>query len=41
MIDKCDPEIATWSQNGDNFVIKNLEKFASVSFLVSMQGLLQ
>jgi len=33
MIDRCDPEVATWSANGDNFVIKNLEKFASVSFL--------
>lgn len=29
MIEKCDPEIATWSENGDNFVVKNVEKFAS------------
>jgi len=29
MIDKCDPEIATWSTTGDNFVVKNVEKFAS------------
>jgi len=32
MIDRCDPEIATWSASGDNFVVKNVEKFAS-SFL--------
>ena len=30
MIDKCDPIIATWSTAGDNFVVKNVEKFASV-----------
>lgn len=30
MIDKCDPEVATWSESGDNFVVKNVEKFASV-----------
>jgi len=29
MIDRCDPEIATWSMAGDNFVVKNIEKFAS------------
>ena len=29
MIDRCDPEIATWSVSGDNFVVKNVEKFAS------------
>lgn len=29
MIEKCDPDIATWSPNGDNFVVKNVEKFAS------------
>mmetsp|Transcript_13081 Transcript_13081/g.27088 ORF Transcript_13081/g.27088 Transcript_13081/m.27088 type:complete len:316 (+) Transcript_13081:24-971(+) len=29
MIDRCDPEIATWSASGDNFVVKNVEKFAS------------
>jgi len=29
MIDRCDPEIATWSATGDNFVVKNVEKFAS------------
>jgi hypothetical protein len=29
MIDRCDPEIATWSESGDNFVVKNVEKFAS------------
>ena len=31
MIDRCDPTIATWSTAGDNFVVKNVEKFASVS----------
>ncbi len=29
MIDRCDPDIATWSATGDNFVVKNVEKFAS------------
>jgi hypothetical protein len=29
MIDRCDQEIATWSATGDNFVVKNVEKFAS------------
>lgn len=29
MIDRCDNEIAMWSENGDNFVVKNVEKFAS------------
>jgi hypothetical protein len=29
MIEKCDQEIATWSDSGDNFVVKNVEKFAS------------
>ena len=29
MIEKCDQEVATWSENGDNFVVKNVEKFAS------------
>ena len=32
MIDRCDASIATWSSAGDNFVVKNVEKFASVSF---------
>ena len=31
MIDKCDSSIATWSESGDNFVVKNIEKFAGVS----------
>jgi hypothetical protein len=31
MIDKCDSDIATWSEAGDNFVVKNIEKFATVS----------
>eukprot|EP00934_Nitzschia_sp_Nitz4_P002576 Nitzschia sp. Nitz4//scaffold225_size51843//38194//39676//NITZ4_006902-RA/size51843-snap-gene-0.4-mRNA-1//1//CDS//3329542696//2566//frame0 len=30
MIDRCDPAVATWSAEGDNFVVKNVEKFASV-----------
>ena len=29
MIDRCEQEIATWSATGDNFVVKNVEKFAS------------
>jgi len=29
MIDRCDGDIATWSLTGDNFVVKNVEKFAS------------
>lgn len=29
MIDRCDPTVATWSPAGDNFVVKNVEKFAS------------
>lgn len=29
MIEKCDTDVATWSENGDNFVVKNVEKFAS------------
>jgi|AntRauTorckE5430_2_1112549.scaffolds.fasta_scaffold03762_1 hypothetical protein len=29
MIEKCDQDVATWSANGDNFVVKHVEKFAS------------
>jgi len=29
MIEKCDSEIASWSENGENFVVKNVEKFAT------------
>mmetsp|Transcript_27015 Transcript_27015/g.47695 ORF Transcript_27015/g.47695 Transcript_27015/m.47695 type:complete len:422 (-) Transcript_27015:1004-2269(-) len=29
MIDRCDPEIATWSATGDNFVVKNVDKFSN------------
>jgi len=29
MIDRCEATIATWSDAGDNFVVKNVEKFAS------------
>lgn len=28
MIEKSDPEIATWSEAGDNFVVKNVDQFA-------------
>eukprot|EP00565_Helicotheca_tamesis_P008674 CAMPEP_0185731676 /NCGR_PEP_ID=MMETSP1171-20130828/13719_1 /TAXON_ID=374046 /ORGANISM="Helicotheca tamensis, Strain CCMP826" /LENGTH=404 /DNA_ID=CAMNT_0028400991 /DNA_START=189 /DNA_END=1403 /DNA_ORIENTATION=+ len=28
MIDRCDSMIASWSENGDNFVVKNVERFA-------------
>jgi hypothetical protein len=34
MIDRCDDEIATWSESGENFVVKNVEKFACVSALL-------
>ena len=36
MIEKCDTEIASWSESGDNFVVKNVEKFATVSFLFAV-----
>ena len=39
MIDRCDPEVATWSANGDNFVVKNVEKFATVSLVLVMPSL--
>jgi hypothetical protein len=29
MIDRCDPEIASWSETGENFVVKNVDKFAN------------
>jgi len=29
MIDTCDPAIASWSEEGDTFVVKDTEKFAS------------
>ena len=29
MIDTCDPIIATWSEDGTAFVVKDPEKFAS------------
>ena len=29
MIDTCDPSIATWSEDGLAFVVKDTEKFAS------------
>lgn len=31
MIDKCDPEVACWSEGGDNFIVKDVDKFSSVS----------
>jgi hypothetical protein len=36
MIDRCDDEIATWSESGENFVVKNVEKFAGVSAPVTI-----
>jgi HSF-type DNA-binding len=30
MMDRCDPEIATWSISGDNFVVKDVEKFSTL-----------
>jgi len=29
MIDRCDPSVATWASNGDSFVVKNVDRFAS------------
>jgi HSF-type DNA-binding len=29
MIDTCDPLVATWSDDGTAFVVKDTEKFAS------------
>ena len=29
MIGRCDPEITTWCEDGNSFMIKNVEKFAS------------
>ena len=29
MIDTCDPSVATWSEDGTAFVVKDTEKFAS------------
>ena len=31
MIDKCDPDVACWSESGDNFIVKDVDKFSSVS----------
>jgi hypothetical protein len=31
MIDRCPSDIACWSESGENFVVKNVEKFATVS----------
>ena len=30
MIDRCDDEIAGWSEQGDSFVVKNVDRFAAV-----------
>jgi len=30
MINTCDSTIATWSDSGDNFVVKNVDQFAAV-----------
>jgi hypothetical protein len=34
MIDQCDDEIAGWSEKGDSFVVKDLDRFASVRPLI-------
>jgi len=31
MIQSCDQSIATWSEAGDNFIVKDPDKFAQVS----------
>lgn len=31
MIDRCDSDVASWSESGDNFVVKDVDKFSSVS----------
>lgn len=31
MIDRCDSQVASWSESGDNFVVKDVEKFSCVS----------
>ena len=31
MIDQCDDNIAGWSDQGDSFVVKNVDQFAAVS----------
>jgi hypothetical protein len=31
MIDKCDQDVACWSESGDNFVVKDVDKFSCVS----------
>lgn len=31
MIDRCDDNIAGWSDQGDSFVVKNVDQFAAVS----------
>jgi len=35
MIEKCDQDVACWSETGDNFVVKNLEEFAKVSNIMN------
>jgi len=30
MVDSCDPKIATWSEDGETFIVKNPDSFASV-----------
>jgi HSF-type DNA-binding len=29
MIDRCDKEMATWSDSGDSFIIKDVDSFAT------------
>jgi len=36
MIEKCDQDVACWSESGDNFVVKNLEEFSKVSNIMKL-----
>ena len=40
MMEKCDPEIATWSESGDSFVVKSLDKFSKVRRIKPIGALL-
>ena len=31
MIDRCDSDIASWAEDGENFIVKDCQKFAAVS----------
>lgn len=34
MIDICDPSIASWSDGGDSFIIKDVKEFSKVRVLL-------